>query len=31
MDRTKRSTLAVGILLVLVGAYFIVSQPYPGF
>lgn len=31
MDRTKRSTLAVGILLVLVGAYFIVANLVPAF
>jgi hypothetical protein len=31
MDRTKRSTLAVGILLVLVGAYFIVANLIPSF
>lgn len=31
MDRTKRSTLAVGILLVLVGAYFIVANLIPAF
>jgi len=31
MDRTKRSTLAIGILLVLVGAYFIVANLVPAF
>ena len=31
MDRTKRSTLAVGILLVLLGAYFIVANLIPSF
>jgi uncharacterized integral membrane protein len=31
MDRTKRSTLAVGILLVLVGAYFVVANLVPAF
>jgi len=31
MDRTKRSTLAIGILLVLIGAYFIVANLVPAF
>lgn len=31
MDRTKRSTLAIGILLVLIGAYFIVANLIPAF
>jgi hypothetical protein len=31
MDRTKRSTLAVGILLVLVGAYFVAANLVPEF
>lgn len=31
MNRTKRSTLAIGILLVLVGAYFIVANLVPAF
>jgi uncharacterized integral membrane protein len=31
MDRSKRSTLAIGILLVLIGAYFVVANMVPAF